>query len=52
MKKTFRFLALGVMLIAGALSSFAGTRPTDGPADGDYVGSNVSGGVVNSLDTG
>ena len=52
MKKTFRFLALGVMLIAGALSSFAGTRPTDGPADGDYVGSNVSGGVVNYVVTG
>ena len=52
MKKTFRFLALGVMLIAGVMSSFADPRPADGPADGDYVGANVSGGVVNYVVTG
>lgn len=35
MKKTFRFLALSLMLICGTLSSFADvTRPTDGPDDG------------------
>ena len=46
MKKTFRFLTLGMLLFAGVLSSFAGSRPTDGPADGASVGASVSGGVV------
>lgn len=46
MKKTFRFLTLGMLLFAGVLSSFAGSRPTDGPADNASVGASVSGGVV------
>lgn len=47
MKKTFRFLSLGLMLLGGTLSSFATvTRPSAGPADDAKVGSTVSGGVV------
>ena len=46
MKKTFRFLTLGMLLFAGVLSSFAGTEPTDGPKVNASVGASVSGGVV------
>lgn len=47
MKKTFRFLSLGLMLLGGTLSSFAAvTRPALGPANDAKVGSTVSGGVV------
>lgn len=44
MKKTFRFLALSLMLLGGTLSSFAGSRPSTsvGPADGVYVGNSPS----------
>lgn len=42
MKKTFRFLALSLMLLGGTLTSLAGTRPTDGPIDGASVGATVA----------
>ena len=48
MKKTFRFLALSLMLLGGTLSSWASPRPATsvGPADDTRVGATVSGGVV------
>lgn len=42
MKKTFRFLALGLMMLGGTMISWASVKP----AVGTFVGQTVSGGVV------